>query len=218
MPTIQEIHDILQAIHGDALRMTPEPQESLQAAEARLGIALPAVLLDYYQLTAHSDHWNQVHNRLLRPDRLEMRDGAFVFYVENQGVTVWGVLEEHLDSPDPPVHAAFQEDELEWEADDESLSRFLIKMAYWQTVNGGLPNIGLGTASEGTYQLVEARWPQLFRDEGYRLSFFGGDGVVVCLFDQEDGSGEIQVATRTPEQLRDLEHTLGVEWDLLETV
>ncbi|WP_146118949.1 hypothetical protein [Blastopirellula marina] len=216
MPTIQEIHNALLALYGDALRLTPEPIEVLEAAEARLGIELPAALRSYYQLTAHSDLANRAHNRLLAPDRLEIRDGAFLFYVENQGVTFWGVLAEHLDLLDPPVHAAFNEDALEWEEDDESLSRFLLKMAYWQTVNGGLPNIGLGTASHATRQQVEDRWPLLFRDDGYRLSFFGGDGAVVCLFDQEEGSGEIQVATQSAEQLKELGQMLLVDWDLLE--
>ncbi|TWT39335.1 hypothetical protein [Blastopirellula retiformator] len=216
MPTIQQLQTTLQSLHGEALSLTPEPRESLAAAEAELGLTLPAALSDYYALCSHSDLPNQAHNRLLGPGELELREESLLFYVENQGVTVWGVLPEHLELDDPPVHAAFNDDQLEWELEDDLLSHFLLRMAYWQAVNGGLPNLGLGTATSETHQQAQEAWPLLLRDEVYRLSFYGGAGQVVCLFDQEEGSGEIQAATQTPQQMEAVNEVLKVEWDSVE--
>lgn len=217
MPTIAQIHDVLQAIYGERLQLTGETEAALTAAEAWLGYALPKMLRDYYRLAAHSDWPNRCHNRLVRPDELQIRNGALQFFEENQWVSLWGVAEENMALPDPPVCAAWNNDEpLAWETDDASVSNFLIKMAYWQAVNGGLPNFGLGAAGEEARQQVVAQWPLLLRDDGYQLGVYGGEGILICLFDAA-WSDQIQVATQTPAQLDRLEDCLEVEWDVLES-
>lgn len=65
MPTIAQIHDVLQTIYGERLQLTGETAASLAAAEARLGVALPTMLRDYYRLAAHGDWPNCCHNRLV---------------------------------------------------------------------------------------------------------------------------------------------------------
>ncbi len=109
MPSVQQIHDVLIGIYGESLQLTGEPAELIQQAEARLGISLPDVLREYYELTGHSDFVNSTHDCLLGPEALEFKHGALVFYVENQGVTCWGVLQDNLTMDDPPVHRSWNE-------------------------------------------------------------------------------------------------------------
>jgi|SRR5579859_6498999 len=61
-------------------------EEELQAAEARLGISLPAVLRGFYRAWGDRHQVNESLEGLATPDELFVQAGALVFVDENQGV------------------------------------------------------------------------------------------------------------------------------------
>lgn len=77
----------------------------LDAAEARLGIALPEALREAYQLIGRRADLTSNQDVLLGPAQLHLdeRQEALVFRHENQGAASWGILTTDLDHADPGV-------------------------------------------------------------------------------------------------------------------
>lgn len=77
----------------------------LDAAQARLGLPLPATLRDAYQLLGHRKDLTDNHDSLLAPQDLYVDEdrGVLVFRVENQSCAYWGIRVTDLDQEDPPV-------------------------------------------------------------------------------------------------------------------
>ncbi|MCS7481687.1 SMI1/KNR4 family protein [Umezawaea endophytica] len=75
----------------------------LDAAEARLGVRLPAALREAYRLFGRREDLTRNQDRLLPPDGLVVEKGLLVFREENQWVAHWGVPVEDLDRDDPRV-------------------------------------------------------------------------------------------------------------------
>ncbi|MEU6716315.1 hypothetical protein ABZ897_33030 [Nonomuraea sp. NPDC046802] len=75
----------------------------LDAAEARLGLRLPAALREAYELFGRRTDLTSLQDDLLSPADLKIEDGALVFRVENQAVVIWGIQIAELNQPDPPV-------------------------------------------------------------------------------------------------------------------
>ncbi|MGP3963579.1 SMI1/KNR4 family protein [Nonomuraea sp. 3N208] len=78
-------------------------EADLDAAEARLGVRLPAALREAYQLFGRRTDLTSLQDVLLSPADLEVKDQALVFRAENQAVVFWGIPIAELDQPDPPV-------------------------------------------------------------------------------------------------------------------
>jgi hypothetical protein len=80
-------------------------ESELQAAEARLGLRLPAALREAYLLLGRRADLTSRHDNLLAPDEIHLDDdrGVLVFRVENQSCAYWGVRVADLDQDDPPV-------------------------------------------------------------------------------------------------------------------
>ncbi|HWO62854.1 MAG TPA: SMI1/KNR4 family protein [Umezawaea sp.] len=75
----------------------------LDAAEARLGVRLPAALREAYRLFGRREDLTCNQDRLLPPDKLVVEQGLLLFREENQWVAHWGVPVEDLDQDDPRV-------------------------------------------------------------------------------------------------------------------
>ncbi|MCO1657146.1 SMI1/KNR4 family protein [Pseudonocardia humida] len=80
-------------------------EEELLAAEARLGLPLPAPLRAVYALIGRRTDLTRTQDRLLSPDQVDVDDSGevLVFRVENQCVAEWGVPLPAVTEPDPPV-------------------------------------------------------------------------------------------------------------------
>ncbi|QIQ04233.1 SMI1/KNR4 family protein [Streptomyces liangshanensis] len=76
-------------------------EAEVEAAERRLGLVLPAALREAYLLLGRRTDLTSNHDTLLKPDELDVLDGALVYRVENQGAASWGVLLADLDKEDP---------------------------------------------------------------------------------------------------------------------
>ena len=103
---------LLAAITGRASAAHGYPLRAIEAAEARLGFAIPEALRDYY-LSVGRHELNRVHNRLWSPDDLEVSHGRLVFLEENQCVVYWGVR-SRTTAADPVVSQTMDLDDGEW--------------------------------------------------------------------------------------------------------
>jgi hypothetical protein len=195
-----------------------ETTEEVRHGEERLGRPLPKVLRDYFLFAGHQEPFNRTQDRLLAPTALFREAGALVFYEENQGVNLWGILDADLDRDDPPVRAAWNEEPLRWEPDHDRLSDFFTTMAYWQAANGALPNLSLGRGDAGLLSLVERHWPEVDKpSERWGIRIFSRGGQVVCVMLIPDEGCQVHAAGRTLADLRSIRELLPVEWDLVET-
>jgi hypothetical protein len=81
------------------------PDAELDAAEARLGLKLPAALREAYRLLGRRKDLTDNQDQLLAPRDIDLDDdrGVLVFRVENQSCAYWGVRAGDLDQDDPPV-------------------------------------------------------------------------------------------------------------------
>jgi hypothetical protein len=77
----------------------------LDAAEARLGVPLPAALRDAYRLFGRRTDLTSNQDVLLAPGDLFVAPGGhvLVFRVEGHALAFWGVPVTRLHEPDPPV-------------------------------------------------------------------------------------------------------------------
>lgn len=66
-------------------------REEVDAAEARLGFAIPVALREWYELAGKRESVWCVQDRWLRPGELHVESGHLILGVENQGVVIWGI-------------------------------------------------------------------------------------------------------------------------------
>jgi len=113
----------------------------ISALEDRLGITLPKELKNYYLTFGKNKSINQAHNRLLSPAKEVgfSKDRYLLFFEENQSVAVWGIKEEDLKLPDPPVWANYgTAEEPDWYEETNTTSDFFLLMAVYNGTLGGL--------------------------------------------------------------------------------
>ena len=100
---------------------------------------LPEALLNYYRLCAGCESLasDPAGDYLMPADKVGMyrAEGYYVFFCENQSVSVWGIKLTDMDKPDPPVYESF--DGGEWFLTGDSLSRFLTSEGYLAAISGG---------------------------------------------------------------------------------
>ncbi|MFJ5925293.1 SMI1/KNR4 family protein [Kitasatospora sp. NPDC092948] len=77
----------------------------LDAAEARLGLTLPAALREAYRLVGNRPDLTGNQDTLLPPEKLYVDRDCLVYRVENQSCAYWGIPLAALDRADPPTVA-----------------------------------------------------------------------------------------------------------------
>ncbi len=119
-------------------------EATIQAAEERLGIRLPATLRNFYLAWGKRRDLTEQVDYLLHPDQLEMREDTFLFAAENQAVWYGGVPCEALEEADPPVVVGNPDEWLEvmksgmiWRQSHAHLSGFLDDLTYLHAFCGG---------------------------------------------------------------------------------
>jgi hypothetical protein len=120
------------------------------ALEKRLNIILPSALREYYLILGKNQQVNDSFNRLLKPTgEIDFSaDRHLIFYEENQCVVYWGIKELDLLQQNPPVYGNYDPINLteNWFADSSTTEDFLLSMAFWNGVLGGL-NFNANTTS-----------------------------------------------------------------------
>jgi hypothetical protein len=87
------------------------------------GIAVPLALHRWYGWAGRRESILSVHNQFFAPQHLCEIDGKLVFQMENQGVYLWGTL---VAGDDPPVFVRENRPDAPWQAEDMSVTEFLI--------------------------------------------------------------------------------------------
>jgi hypothetical protein len=91
-------------------------------------LGVPRALRRLHQVRAAAPRFFAV-NHLLPPRELEPDGDKALFYVEEQGVVVWGIDRDRLDAADPPVWCRVNEPGAPWLLDAPSVSVFLLQLA-----------------------------------------------------------------------------------------
>jgi hypothetical protein len=110
--------------------------ERIAAAEARLKLAIPDAVKDYYAVAGARD-LKRVYYSMLPPEKLRVDGEQLIFCEENEGLEDFGISLEALaalaERPNPSVHVRRQ-GELRWFAEAGNVSAFLLGMEAWQVV------------------------------------------------------------------------------------
>ena len=126
LPTPEALHRFVRRWHGIA------GGDYVVPVAARL----PAALRDFYRsFGPAADAW--FVNRLLSPADVREDDGFAVFYVEEQGVCVWGIAKGDLPAEDPPVWCRENGPGKPWVPDAPSVSVFLVQIVVMSAALNG---------------------------------------------------------------------------------
>ena len=95
---------------------------------------MPKVLKEYYMEVGKHHKLNNTQDFLIPPAQFEeYADTEYlVFYSENQGASLWGIKKSDVEKDNPPVYENYGDEE--WFLTANSLSQFLLSMAYLQAV------------------------------------------------------------------------------------
>lgn len=194
-------------------------EDEVQAAEARLGMRLPAALREWYlAFGKRREVWSR-QDMFLSLGDLDIDEGQLVFYAENQGVTRWGIPVSELTVEDPPVMVDTDHAGGEWLQQSASVSGFALEMLVsalkFSYANCCWAN---GENNLEALQLIEAYYPRIpFPDwhwPAHPTRFYGDDQVIIETNGHPDG-GWLWVAARTEPAFRQFEQCIQpaeLEW------
>jgi hypothetical protein len=165
--------------------------------EKRLNIILPTALREYYLVLGKNQQINDNFNRLLKPaGEIDFSaDRHLIFYEENQCVVYWGIKEMDLQQQNPPVYGNYDATNLSenWFADSPTTEDFLLSMAFWNGVLGGL-NFNANTSSPNdltplTINRIAANFKEMEGLTNQYLRFFTNDfSAVIAVTTDEAAS------------------------------
>ena len=107
----------------------------IELSARELSLSVPAALKDYYEELGKYG-FNLAYNTLLSESELIHMGGYTAFYIENQDAVRWCYKTDNF-GDDPPVFQTADGESFYREAD--KMSEFLVSMACFQGLMGGLP-------------------------------------------------------------------------------
>jgi hypothetical protein len=190
------------------------PPSEIEAAENRLGAALPRALREFYQVLGNWD-LNVAHNRLLAPNELRWVNDRLVFYEENEKLAQWGILRAHLKQENPVVAQGVRErGRTQWYDEELPCSQFLVMMTYWQTLVGGL-GFAAVASTDGEWDDVKDGW-LLQGNNGPMAIYAKARSVLGVLYDEEDDVTSLHSAAVDLAQLNDIAREYSeLEWETI---
>lgn len=198
-------------------------ETEILALEKKEGLTLPKILRNYYLTLGKNKAINFSFNRLLKPTNQAgfSNDKHFVFYEENQSVVFWGIKEQDLQLENPCVYGNYDAINLteEWFIDSPTIESFLLSMAFWNGVLGGL-KFSANTASENdltetVLNLVEENWTEIKGITNQQLRFFTGDFSEIIAFTTDLNSkiNGLFMGSNDKKKYKNIINTLNIEWD-----
>ncbi|WP_165247090.1 hypothetical protein [Paludisphaera soli] len=190
---------------------------TIEQAEARLGVRVPASLRAYYLVAGREKRFNLSQERLLPPSEWTVEGRRLVFLEENQNVCIWGVSVRDPDAEDPAVS--------EGEPDDESASwhgvlkrkcsDFLACMLHHQAVYGGLPHLAFGAFTKtpiSADRLAKLGWKNYGEMKGETSYSRPNQVVTVAPIALPFAKGwTVNAGARTKRDLEAIQAELGLE-------
>lgn len=195
-------------IHTDGVA-----EQHLLDAETRLGIQIPSLLREFYLRTGGREDINDGHDNLLPPKELKLSGQILIFYDPHQSIVLYGVDLRSEDAVDPAVLMAENGPHLEWEVWHQRLSGFLFQELFWQSVNGGMPYVGIGTIRNEQLPEVPNGWEGKTLDGELQKAFaLFRDGQILLVWGTLP-QPEISGGGRTRNDLVAVQKTFGAKWD-----
>lgn len=201
-------------------------EASLNQAEKRLGVKLPAALREWYQLAGKRREIWSVQDLFLSPEELgitrnndaETGDQFLSFYHENQCVVLWGIKVPDLSQEDPPVYL------LDWRPDDSgnppseapTISEFALAMFCYQLCIAGPDRYpsGFGFLDKPAVSAIR-RLPTLFSAWNWlgNTTIHAYEGSYLFCTSDESLNSEIFMICREESLLKKFSNEMGFKWE-----
>ena len=191
--------------------------------ENKQKIKIPKILREYYLKLGKNKKINETHNRLLKLNKETgfSDDGYYVFYEENQAVVYWGINKNDLEKDNPKVYGNYDATNLteEWFVDSETLEGFLLTMAYWNGVLGGLKYTANYSNDNGIendiVKNIENNWNEIKGITNEQLRFFTNSDIeiIVVTTDLENKANGIYVGINDKKKFVETLDKIKIEWD-----
>jgi hypothetical protein len=107
------------------------PAATVDEAQRRLGVRMPASLACYYQRAGRCTELNALHHRLHAPSELVVEGGYLLFMDENQSVVSWGFRTADCHEDDPTVWQRNNTPPHAWFSEEKPFTRFLASVFDW---------------------------------------------------------------------------------------
>ena len=214
-------------------------QDDMITLEHKLGVTLPKEFKRYYQTLGKNQAINQSHNCLANPNEdIELSDdGYLIFYRENQWVVLWGIKKADLSQDNPAVWGNFgssdepASEEPSWYIENTQLDKFLLTMAIYNGVSGGLTYHGHYFADDDNpispdiVALIEKHWQKIADISDDKQAYYSNafNDVISIIFnnefdDQFNNTGQataLFIGTNDQAIFDDMLDKIAVDWDYL---
>lgn len=189
--------------------------------EKRLNFVFPKVLREYYLTLGKNKQLNDTFNRLLKPkSEIDFStDRYLVFYEENQAVVFWAIKEQDLQLDNPCVYGNYDAVNLtqEWFIDSPTMESFLLSMAFWNGVLGGLKfNANTETdLTETVINKIEEFWTEIKGITNQQLRFFTSDfsDIIAFTTDLNSKINGLYIGSNDKKKYKNIIDRLKIEWD-----
>lgn len=175
----------------------------IQQTEKRLGTVISKTLVEFYRLVGDCNAIMSGFNSFVPFENLNVDENAVIFCHENQDVVFWAILRDSVDLDDPPVVQGNPDEVGRWYPECRKLSMFLLSMACWQCVNGGLPFAVSGYCSSDDIRRIKRKGEAVAvtgADRQYELKGYTIGSVVICLLIGTE-TDRVYLAGRSEEEL-----------------
>ena len=194
-------------------------------AENKLEIKIPQILREYYLKLGKNKNLNKSFNRLLSINNEEIGftddKNYFVFYEENQCAAYWAINTKDMEKNNPKVFRNYDPNNCvdEWLLDSETIEGFLLSMAYWNGVMGGLKfnaNYSNETVIKNSIiGNIEKNWKEIQGITNQQLRFFSNNDneIIVLTTDLEKNVNGIFIGTNNKKVFIEILEKINIEWD-----
>lgn len=197
-------------------------EKYLIETEKRLGVKLPHKLVEFYLTFGENKQINQIFNRLILPEALEIQNNYLIFYEEQQEVSYWAVKIDDFQEENPPVYVGYHlegQTDLQWEFFFPKLTDFLEYITFFNGTMGGL-RYNANILNENKVKKEAVAWVEENRTEIKSLRienqrYFTDNYeeiIIICYNNEKNGTG-IFVGTQDQAHFDNLLELFGYdEW------
>lgn len=194
----------------------------ISEGERNLNVKFPQKLKEFYKIFGRNKQINEIHNRLLSPQKVYFEDEYLVFYEENQQGCFWAIKKEDLKKENPPVYEGYKNwdtNEISWYQSHQNMEDFCLFIAFYNGTMGGLTyNANIMDENEINVKAVEfvqnnrAEITEL-KMQGQRFFTDNFQEVISLCYDQSGKCTAVFVGTENEERFQDILELFGYdEW------
>jgi len=193
--------------------------EHVAAAKARLGLALPEPLEDFFAVGGASRHLLNADYRMLSPQKLRVDGDHLIFCEDREGLEVFGVKLANIaalaERPNPSVDMR-RKGEIKWFGEAGNISAFLLGMTAWQVARLLPENARCPYPSKDLKKLLPDFEPVGESDVRLGAGFFGlvdRKNSIVAAY--SDTTEMLYLGSPRAKVIDALEKKLGLDFDAL---